>query len=375
MPQQTKISAVHQILPVLNYRDAIGNEAFLMRETLRSLGLRSELYFESSGIKGESHKMHNLHLRCTLDQVFIHHFSVGSSIPNFLAAQNARTWTKYHNVTPPVFFTEKSDALAVQMTTLGRKQIPLVGFTSELILADSDYNGAELAEYCRKAPITLPIFRDYDALLRIDEDASVVRFQKTHPCPTILFVGRICPNKAQHDLIEFLYLYKKIYQKPIRLVLVGSFFSEAFKTLLMKFAKDLNLKISESLEGADAADLIVRGSVSDSEMASWYRHSQLFFSTSDHEGFGVPIVEAMFFDLPILAHRSSAVTETVGPAGELVDKYDRKHCLETLHYLLSNPEASKMCETRRIAHRQKFALKQVREQFLGILNKEFPYLF
>jgi len=323
--------AVHQLLPNFSPRDAIGNEAVMMQKILRERGLRSEIYAEH----GEAASVDEL-LASDLGQAaLLYHFSVASTIPGRIAPLPALKLVRYHNITPPWFFNNQSELTAQQACSLGRRQIPMVGVIADAVLADSAYNAAEISPYTVRPPTVMPLLRDYDHLVQLTKDIGLNKAQLHVPKPSLLFVGRLAPNKCQQDLLILLHLAHRHITRDLQLILVGGFFSTDFHRLFCDLAAHLGLRISTDVNAADA-DVIIPKDVSDADMAALYRQARVFVSMSEHEGFGVPLVEAMFFDLPILAHRATAVPETVGDAGLLVDKNDWPATVAALRAVLQD---------------------------------------
>jgi glycosyltransferase involved in cell wall biosynthesis len=148
----------------------------------------------------------------------------------------------------------------------------------------------------------------------------------------------VAPNKCQHDVIQLAYLYFKLTGVRAKVVLVGGFNFADYLNSVSLFTKSLSMTIGETFE----SDVVVLGSVSDSEMATLYRNSQAFVSMSEHEGFGVPLVESLWFNLPVIAHNSSAVGETLGDAGFLIDKSNWVGVVETLHQVITQGCSSEL---------------------------------
>ena len=129
------------------------------------------------------------------------------------------------------------------------------------------------------------------------------------PGTVLLFVGRLSPNKNQHHLVETLWLYRRWYDPEARLALVGPAITPAYADAVMDFAAELGL--------AGAVD---HGEhLTPAQLAAWYSDADVFVCLSDHEGFCIPLLEAMHFDLPIVALAAGAVPETLGAAGILID--------------------------------------------------------
>jgi glycosyltransferase involved in cell wall biosynthesis len=139
----------------------------------------------------------------------------------------------------------------------------------------------------------------------------------------ILFVGRIVPSKAQHELVKALWAYRHLYDASARLHLVGGTSSYAYSKSLYDFVEDLGLTGAVRLAGE----------VSDAALAAYYEAADVFLSLSVHEGFGVPLVEAMTAGRPIVARGAGAgaVTETVGDAALVLESGDPAYVAAALH--------------------------------------------
>ncbi len=363
------ISKVHQILPQLSPRDAIGTEALLIQGFLKQNGIGGEIFYDERGDNVFARPLD--HLKNALDQnsstVCLYHFSVGSAIPFRLLELGYRIWSRYHNITPGYFFNKPLEKSAQMACNLGRRQIPIVGLLSEALLSDSYYNAAEMAPHTSAKTAVIPIFRDYDLL--VSKAKLAPRFIKSDGRKTILFVGRICPNKAQQDLVELLALDKRFGTKNTRLVLVGGFYSHDFKDAIVGFARDLGLNVSIGSQIDWSADVIIPGSISDDEMAACYRDADVFASLSDHEGFGVPLVEAMSFGIPILAHKSSAVTETVGNAGLMIDKADKISLLRGLERIIKDNDLRTDLNQKATIRSQELGLSAASSKLMAFIRQ------
>jgi glycosyltransferase involved in cell wall biosynthesis len=140
----------------------------------------------------------------------------------------------------------------------------------------------------------------------------------------ILFVGRFAPNKKQDDLIAAFSHYLK-HDPDARLILAGQpEQADPYITHLADLITKLNL----------AQSVLLTGSVNDAQLAAYYRTAQLFWSMSEHEGFCVPLIESMWFDVPILAFKATAVPETLGDAGLMFSSKDDLPALAAFAHIL-----------------------------------------
>jgi glycosyltransferase involved in cell wall biosynthesis len=142
----------------------------------------------------------------------------------------------------------------------------------------------------------------------------------------LLFVGRIVPSKGQHQLVAALWAYRRLYDPAARLHLVGGSSSFAYLKALRGFIAELGL--------VDAVR--ITGDVSDAALAAYFAAADAYLSLSAHEGFGVPLVEAMAAGVPVVARRVGAVAETVGDAALLVDGPDPTYVAAALHRVIAD---------------------------------------
>jgi glycosyltransferase involved in cell wall biosynthesis len=79
------------------------------------------------------------------------------------------------------------------------------------------------------------------------------------------------------------------------------------------------------------------GEIDAPSLAAHYARATAFVCASEHEGFCVPLVEAMAFGVPVVALGTTAVPETVGEAGIVWDERDPRRFAVTLKRLIDNP--------------------------------------
>lgn len=229
----------------------------------------------------------------------------------------------YHNITPPEFFRPYSHEMFA-LTNYGYQGLEYLKNTFNMCLADSEFNKSQLIEYGYRCPIEVrPVlipFRNY----RKAPDRYIIN-KYSDGWTNIIFVGRIAPNKKQEDVIKTYYYYKKINPKS-RLILVGSWAGmENYYNRLKKYTEILGLD-----------DVIFTGHITFDEIIAYYQVADIFLCMSRHEGFCVPLVEAMFFNIPIVALDAGAVPETLGESGILLPDNDPFYAVETISRILSD---------------------------------------
>lgn len=360
----------HQLLPNFSPRDAIGNEALLIRETLTREGFKSNIYSLDGVYSDISMPAGGLaaDLAGQSNAKVLFHYSVGSQLNKLWPKLNCERWLRYHNITPTQFFQRADELHARHMCGLGRIQLRAVVGTSQKIIADSEYNASEIKPFTNQTIQVVPVFRDYHKLLSRPVDNNLIAKISDSSVLTVLFVGRVSPNKCHHDLLQLLALHRKISSRKVRLIFAGGYFSDSYKYVIQEFAGVLGLKLTHDWDFN--ADVMCLGSVSDEQLTTLYRSATLYASLSEHEGFGVPIVEAMYFDLPVFAHRCTAIPEILGNGEFLVDKFNWPDAVQVFEKALIDTDVRCKEIERAKKWRERFGLVAARELFTAVLKKQ-----
>jgi glycosyltransferase involved in cell wall biosynthesis len=301
---------INQFLPNLTYGDAISNQAIFIRDSLRASGYLSEIY----ALHIDPRVAHECQIFSAgalhASSAIIYHHSIGSEITPQILNYRGPACLIYHNITPAQFFDPYWPEFAAILRR-GREDLPRLAAHFRSSFGGSSFNAQELSDCGFHNPGVLPISVSPDKWALVTDTELMRELQDGRT--NLLFVGRISPNKKQDDLIHAFKSYLSL-DPTARLALIGKAEeNDPYAAHLMTTIRALRLEGSVSM----------RGSISDKELAAYYRTAHLFWSMSEHEGFCVPIVEAMWFDVPVLAFRSSAVPETLGRAALIfTDKRD-----------------------------------------------------
>ena len=305
------MTAVHQFVPALLPRDATGDHTLELRDTLRAEGWDSDIYVEAAHDELSDQAMYfeRYAERAQPGDILLYQLSTASPVAEFLRTRPETLVLDYHNITPPSFYegwehhTSKKVALALQQAA---ELAPL----ATLGIADSSFNADELRRLGCSATAVVPILVEMDGRRSRVDQAEAARLAAAHgPGTVLLFVGRISPNKTQHHLVEALWLYRRWYDPAARLHLVGPAVTTSYVDAVFALAAELGV-----------ADAVRHGEhLSDAELAAWYADADVFVCLSEHEGFCIPLLEAMRAGLPIVAFGAGAVPETLGTAGILLD--------------------------------------------------------
>lgn len=298
---------VEQFLPAFHWGDAIGNSTLYLHRFLVSQGIESRIVALSRDEGLETMVTDFQYYQESPDSIKVLHFAVPSQLTDFFIRAKGRKVMIYHNVTPPEFFIHFSTELT-RFTHAGREHLARLNHVFDLCVADSNYNARELIQLgyncdVRVFPIMIdtaeydrPHCRAFEKLL--DDDRR-----------TIIFVGRISPNKKIEDLIKVLFFYKKYISPSIRLVVAGKTgqlpnYFYAVRDLAGRFY-------------LDSEDILFTGHIPFGELLAVYRSADVFLSMSEHEGFCLPLIESLYLNVPVLAFNAGAVAETLAGAGML----------------------------------------------------------
>ena len=352
------MTTVHQFHPVLAPGDAMSNHVFALRDRLRGWGYGAEAYAIEAkpGVERETLPYRRLFRSVKPDDLLLLHYSIGNEVFAQLAKIPARRVLIYHNVTPPEFFAGINPHAAA-FARLGRRQLGDLAPHVELAIGVSEFNRLELVAAGFTNTATVPILIDWDAL-DVEPDAGVVAAWSPPPT-TLLFVGRISPNKRQDELIRLLAYYRRCIDPGARLLLVGGYRDQP-----------QYLQRCRALVSALELDRAVTftGPVSQTQLAGYFKAASVYLSLSEHEGFGVPLLEAMHQGVPVVALDTSAVGETVGSGGILLPKKDLAIAAETCALVTERPQLRKALVAAGHARAADFAADLVAERTRTVLG-------
>lgn len=315
-PSHHRPRAVHQFLPTFADRDAIGGHVLEVQKLLRGLGFESGIYSEDIHPEMRSAGQPFAALAGAARDpsvALLYHASTGCRNFDALLAWRGPLFVDYHNITEPAFFERWSPGAADNMR-LARKQLAELAARCDVALAHSHFSAAELARLGFPEPRVAPIIVDFARYEGPADRRTAARLARATAAGGAqwLYVGRVAPNKCHHDLIGAFAVYRAVYDPAARLALVGGATSESYWGALEALCRELELRAS--VEFADT--------VSPAILRAHYRAADLFVSMSEHEGFGVPLLEAMYHGIPVVAYAAAAVPETVAGAGLLLNTKD-----------------------------------------------------
>ena len=354
--------AVHQLIAGAGIGDAITNYALEIQRIFRSTGMNSLLFApdqhiapDLKGVKvlGLSEALQNL----KEEDILLYHYSIGSSASRVYKETSCKKLICYHNITPSKYFRNVSQSQALVLDQ-GREELKtLVPFTS-VASAVSDFNRRELVEmgFSNTEVVPLVFPRTY---LETKPDVNVLD-KYSDGKTNLIFVGRVAPNKRFEDLIKAFNYYHKTEDAHSRLIMVGTYVgNEKYYTYLKCLVSDLQL----------SGHAVFTGHLKLADLIAYYQVGSAFLCLSEHEGFCLPLLEAMQFQLPVFALKRAAIPETMNRAGVLFDEPDFRVMAEVIHQVLQKPllrEAVLRRQNERLREYNRISLK---EAFFSLFNR------
>lgn len=311
---------VHQWVPAAHRGDAIGDSARKFRDLLRGLGHESDLFAMTVDDDLRGDVLPWTAPAARRGDVTIFHFALPSAMTGAFATLPGGRVLQYHNITPAHFFAPYDPQL-FRLATLGRHELAsLVGHV-DLALGDSAYNRGELDALGFAPTGVCPIFVD---TARITEAPRRPALEKVldDGFTNFLFVGRIAPNKKLEDHLQLAEVYKRYVDTNYRFIFVGK------TDAVPRYYASIRAMMERYKLPSDR--FWFTGPVPDEDLAAFYRAASAYVSLSEHEGFCVPLVEAMAADVPVLAYAAGAVPETLGGAGLTFAPKDLEYAAELL---------------------------------------------
>lgn len=298
---------IDQVLPGFNRGDAMSNEARLLRRFFTEQGYNSDIFAEhiQPQTREEATPVAQF-FRRTPPELTIYHYGIGTPITQQLRRWPGHKLMIYHNVTPPHYFRGVNNEMA-RLCQQGRSDLYVERHRYDAVWACSDFSRRELMrmgfERVRHMPIPLN-WAEYNQ----EPDRQTLRALNDLPGPHILFVGRISVNKRQDDIVRAFAVFKAFHHPDAHLWLVGTPIGQE------RYLQDVAALVSRLKLDASVHFI---GHAHFAELLAYYQGSDLFFSMSEHEGLGIPWLEAMHFGLPVVAYAAAALPETIGSGGIL----------------------------------------------------------
>jgi len=299
---------IFQIIVTIIRGDAMSNNALLLDHTFKSAGINSRIY--AINIEKELKKdvfIFKKLPKLNKNDIIIYHLCETTEINICIKKINCKKIVIYHNTTPGRYFKQYLPELC-QHQYKSILDIQSLNKSFNWCIADSEFNKNDLVNlgYDEKKITVVPVYINFNDYKQLPDKNIIEKYKDGYT--NILFVGRITPNKKHEDIIRAFAYYKKHVNDKSRLILIGSSIGEVYIEILKDYIKENELK-----------DVIFTGKIPFLEILGFYCIADIFLCMSEHEGFCVPLVEAMIFDVPIIAYNSTAIPYTLNGSGILID--------------------------------------------------------
>lgn len=327
---------IHQLVHTLSYGDAISGEVLGLQRCFHEAGIESDIFAINvhPTYKGRA-KDYRTFPKASPSTIgapnrVILHYSLGSPLNELYRSLDAyKRVLIYHNITPPSWFSGVNPRIVIDIER-GLAELPDLCARSTSIIADSEFNATELHKIGFKPEVLgLPIDPTRWAEPANQGIAGLIR---SEPGLHLLHVGRIAPNKCIEDIIKTFHFIRYHVHPESYLWLVGiDIDTEIYSFALKRLARELEV------------DMAVRfvGGMADSEIRALYENCSAYMCMSEHEGFCLPVIEAMHFGLPVIAYASSALPQTLGAGGILVREKRHAELAQLVGELYRNQEMRK----------------------------------
>lgn len=347
-----------QLLPTISFGDAVGNDTIALKKVIEELGYETGIYSENIDErlpKKTAQKLSKLP-KLNRNDVIIYHKSTGTEMSFELDKYDCRKIMIYHNITPPHFFSEYS-LRSAELTKYGLEGMKYLSDKVDYCMADSEFNKQNLIDAGYKCPVDVrPILIPFEDYRKKPGEAVIKKY--SDGWTNIIFVGRIAPNKKQEDVIRAFSYYKKRINEKSRLIFVGSYTGmESYYDRLKRYVKALDLD-----------DVVFTGHIPFADILAYYHVADIFLCMSEHEGFCVPLVEAMFFDVPVIAYSSCAVPYTMGGSGAVIDTKDPAEVAMLIDRIVNDKELKEKITESQRTRLKDFSYESVKEIFVSQLQ-------
>ena len=348
-----------QLIVTIVKGDAIGNETLMIDRFLRDNNIETGIYAENIGEGLENKNIYAYEKLPKLDEndVVIYHLCEATKINLDIKKMKCKKIARYHNFTPPIFF-ERFDFAQYMKQYKAFKEIDSLKSVFDTVLADSEYNKQNLISmgFNEKSIYVIPIMIDFsDYEKNLDEDV-INKYSDDYV--NILFVGRIVPNKKQGDVVRIFSYYQNYINKKSRLFLVGTPFSKKYDLLLQSYISELN-----------CTDVYITNHVRFSEILAYYKIADVFLCMSEHEGFCVPLLEAMYFELPIIAYNSTAIPYTMNSSGCLVNTKNPVFISLIINNIINNNDLRNKIVDSQNKCLEKYSLDSIQKKFKEVIYR------
>jgi len=348
---------VDQIVPTFIANDGVYYESLTIKRILNNNGIESVIYYDvllSEEIKsdGISYKEINKNI----DRIIIYHYAIWNDILESVINLPGKKILFYHNITPYQWFADCDETIKL-VAKKGREKLSELVNHFDLVIAESNFSKQELVEKGFRNIEILPYIVDFT---KYNISPTEIPYNKNIK-GKLIYVGRIAPNKMIDELIMIYYYYKKSIETNSKFVIIGDYSSPIYGpyySYLRRLIKYMQLE-----------DIIFTDKVSLSTLVGYYRWADIFITMSQHEGFCTPLLESMYFNVPVIARNACAIPETLGEAGILIKTNDYREIAEIIHECIINKKLREKLIRKQNERLKDFDLKLIEKKLIEHIDK------
>ncbi|MBQ8613526.1 MAG: glycosyltransferase family 4 protein [Ruminiclostridium sp.] len=349
---------IYQLLPALAYGDAIGNDALAKMRALKESGFDTMIYADylDNRLASEDVCQYDDSFKPEADDVIIYHLSTGTKLNYKVASYKCRKICVYHNITPPsfynVFHTE-----CIQNLENGYIETKFLHDKFDTCIADSDFNKQCLIGmgYDEKNITVIPCVIPFEDYNREPDKGTVAEYDDG--LTNVVFIGRVVPNKKFEDIIRCFAHYQKNVNERSRLILAGKCIRPQYYNALKAYT-----------DAAQVKNVVFTDGISFESIIAIYKTAHIFLCMSEYEGLCVPLLEAMHFNLPIIAYKCAAIPYTMGNCGLLVDEKDPVLVSELMDRLMNDEEFRSEVVSQQRRRLDDFKYENVSKKFVNFVK-------
>ena len=341
---------IYQMTATYSKGDAIGNYIQTLDRLFREQGFHTGIFSDNT-----MNNRHSSKYRSTGNNILWFHYSIYTDNLKHLVESNDTKIIDFHGVSPANLFRGYNAELE-QLCRKGNDLLKQYAEHVDICIVHSEFSRQILEENGYKNILKLPLVVDFHRLETIKEDGELATLLSK--ISYMLFVGRIVPQKSIIDILK-VYCNLKRFQPDLKLFLVGDYnFSKEYTKEIMKTIRNLDM----------FDDIVLTGRLDDAALVTFYKYASLFIMLSEWETFCVPLIEAMYYQVPIIGRNKSAIPETVGDAGVIFDEMNHLEIAEKINELISDTEQYDALKLKCVERIQYFTDSQLKSELFPILK-------
>ena len=322
------MTGIHLFVPMLHRRDAVGEHTRSLRDRLVAEGVECRIYIETPDpdTVGETRPYREYEADARPGDVLVYQMATRSDMATWLRHRPEPVVINYHSVTPAEFFAPWNNWIAKHQVA-AILDLTALAPTAALGIGVSEFDAEELRRAGCDDVMVVPV-ANVQLLPPPPDPEALAALERAPGGPRWLSVGRLAPNKGHENTLAALFVARATTAPDARLTIVGSPIEPAYARALHRFAAALGL--------TGAVSFVSR--LNDAELSAQFAAADVLVMLSAHEGFGVPLLEAMSHGVPVVAFASGAVPEVVGGAGVLLDDRGPRRVADEIAALLADTD-------------------------------------